>query len=65
MLRRDLSYALLSRELRALDELLSREPENWAEERYIAKRQNQKKGKPRTLTIPSGDPPPPPPNSPV
>ena len=31
MLKRDLSYGLLSRELQALDELFSREPEDWAE----------------------------------
>jgi len=31
MLKRDLSYELLARELQALDELFSREPEDWAE----------------------------------
>jgi len=31
MLKRDLSYELFSRELQALDELFSREPEDWAE----------------------------------
>ena len=30
MLKRDLSYELFSRELQALDELFSREPEDWA-----------------------------------
>ena len=49
MLRRDLSYALLSRELQALDELLSREPEDWAEGRYMAKRQGRKTGTPQPL----------------
>ena len=37
MLKRDLSYDLFSRELQALDELFSREPEGWAE--YMAKRE--------------------------
>ena len=37
MLKRDLSYDLFSRELQALDELFSREPEDWAQ---WAKRQN-------------------------
>jgi len=31
MLKRDLSYDLFSRELQALDELFSREPEDWAQ----------------------------------
>jgi len=31
MLKRDLSYELSLRELQALDELFSREPEDWAE----------------------------------
>ena len=45
MLKRDLSYELLSRELQALDELFSREPEDWAEwagyarSHYTAKRE--------------------------
>jgi len=45
MLKRDLSYELFSRELRALDELFSREPEDWAEwagsarDYYTAKRE--------------------------
>ena len=72
MFRRDLSYALLSRELQALDELFSREPEDWAEWGYMAKRQTKTKPKnngptpvvttgwttPRPGTVP-------PPNSPV
>ena len=32
MLKRDRSYDLFSRELQALDELFSREPENWADQ---------------------------------
>jgi len=45
MLKRDLSYELFSRELQALDELFSREPEGWAEwagfarSHYTAKRE--------------------------
>ena len=31
MLKRDLSYELLSRELEALEEFFSREPEDWTE----------------------------------
>jgi len=45
MLKRDLSYELFSRELQALEELFSRDPEGWAEwagsarDYYTAKRE--------------------------
>jgi len=63
MLKRDLSYNLFSRELQALDELSSREPEDlakwagFARDHYIAKRDTP----PPT---PSPSPPPGPPRTP-
>ena len=65
MLKRDLSYDLLSRELQALDELFSREPEDWAE--------RAKRGLPvwvspppsRPATPPPPPPPPPPASTPM
>ena len=39
MLKRDMSYELFSRELQALNELFSREPEDWADWAGFAKRE--------------------------
>ena len=67
MLKRDLSYDLFSRELQALDELFSREPEDLAQ---WTKRSWTSTTGPQTNGVTSGDPrhhvpPGPPPSGPL